>query len=163
MSTHAEQPHVPPSELVPLFRRLPQPGELWRASDGLMGDVHIDACPVAPLLLQSEDARTRSIADRLVQFTQGGAAYVLPIRDFMALIPWTTVGASGQGPRTYYAPRFYCVSGPHDERRPNDVEAASRLTCILDLLRLPRPLQDLTVAEAEQLLMTIGRVARGEV
>ncbi len=158
-TTHTEQPHVPPPELVPLFRRLPQQGEVWRASDGLMGDVHIDACPVAPLLLlQSEDARTRSIADRLVQFTQGGASYVLPIRDFMAFIPWTAVG-----PRTYYAPRFYCVSGPHDERRPNDVEAASRLTCILDLLRLPRPLQDLTVAEAEQLLMTIGRVARGEV
>lgn len=157
-TTHTEQPHVPPPELVPLFRRLPQQGEVWRASDGLMGDVHIEACPVAPLLpplLLPAD----TIGDRLVHFTQGRVQYAMPIKDFMAFIPWTTVGASGQGPRTYYAPRFYCVSGPHDERQGLALSALhQRLARISDL-------SGSTVegwAMASELLLTLGRIARGE-
>jgi len=172
MSTaHTEQPHVPLSELVPLFRRLPQPGEVWRASDGLMGDVRIEACPVmpAPLLLSG----AHSIGDRLVQFTQGGAQYALSVGDFMAFIPWTTVGSAGQGPRTYYAPRFYCVSGPHDERAPTHplgslAERAAQEQALHDLTQRLARISDLSGETVEgfkmasELLLTLGRIARGE-
>lgn len=175
-TTHTEQPHVPPSELVPLFRRLPQPGEVWRASDGLMGDVRIEACPVMPL-----GGTSSSIADRLVQFRQAGVAYVASIKEFMAFIPFTTLGAvpwradsTEKGPRTYYAPRFYCVSGPHDERKaqvyaPGSLaERAAQEQALFDLTqRLARisALSGETVEGFEmaskQLLM-LGRIARGE-
>ena len=166
-TTHTEQPHVPPSELVPLFRRLPQPGETWRGADGLMGDVPIVACPVAPLHVEA-----RSLADQLVQFTQGGVSYVLPIKDFMAFIPWTTVGSSGQGPRTYYAPRFYCVSGPHDERVVSPpgsrAESAAQEQALHDLTQRLARISDLSGETVEgfemasELLLTLGRIARGE-